>query len=112
MARIGNVKPYKATNRYGRPYLYLLSATAAMVVPQMRNLRCGFDENRKTFHPFNRVRANVWQRRIFIGLSVPTAPAETLETYSKYANTGAHTRARTDNLPISAKPYYTEISRH
>lgn len=93
-----------------RRHCWWRPATAAA---QMPNLRCRFDENRKTFHPFNRVRANVWQRRIFIGLSVPTAPAETLDAYipsGEHSHT--HTHTRTDNLAISAKPYYTEISRH
>lgn len=80
-----------------------------------QNLRFGFDENRKTFHPFNRVRANVWQRRIYRFISANSASRNTCRilAHSKWRTLAhSHTHTRTDNLAISAKPYYTEISRH
>lgn len=90
----------------------------------MANLRCGFDETEKLFIPSTEC-VLMLARRIFIGLSVPTAPAaphtKTLDAFRSGKNMAhkpahTHTRAqaiaRIDNLAISAKAYYTEIRRH
>lgn len=66
-----------------------------------QNLRFGFDENRNTFHPLNRVRANVWQRRIYRFISANSASRNTCRilAHSKW-RTLAHSHTHTHVLTI------------
>lgn len=98
-----------AINRYGPPYIHSASEGMGLgsVRAQMPNLRTvDLMKPTKLFIPSTEC-VLMLARRIFIGLSVPTAAAVPPQSCCCQ---GTHTRI--DNLAISAKPYYTKISRH